>query len=89
MSKSIRVFVSVLAVMGVPLAGGCGGFAVILPSVPEECFQEDVVATDCFTETRFVEVCEEDFFGYITCYDEAVVDVYCEDVLLDSYIVCE
>lgn len=76
---------------------GCGGFGIVLPDVPEECFQEDVVDTDCFTESRLVEVCdeicEEDIFGFVECFEdcyfEEVVDVFCEDVVVDSYVVCE
>ena len=76
----------------VVLAGGCGGFTIVVPDVPTDCFQEDVVGEECFTEITTIEVCDEicDFFGcYEDCYLEDVVDVYCQDVIVDSYIICD
>lgn len=76
---------------------GCGGVDLSSVVLPTECFTEDVVATDCFAETTFVTVCEdvcvEDVFGFVDCFtecfDEPIVEVYCEDFLVDSYLVCE
>ncbi len=65
-----------------------GGLTIIIDR-PTECFQEDVIATDCFTQETLVTVCEEDFFGFVDCYDELVIELVCEDVVVDSFLVCE
>ncbi len=65
-----------------------GGGVTIIIDRPTECYQEDVIATDCFTQQTLVTYCEEDFFGFVDCYDEVVLELVCEDVVVDSFLVC-
>lgn len=72
------------------LIGGCGGgISIVIRPQPSECFRENVVGADCFTRQSFVSVCEEDVFGFVTCYDDVVIDVVCDQVVVDSYLVCD
>ena len=98
-SGSIRVLgVLLLPLLGIG-ASGCGdGFSILinglgaaLPVVdrPEQCFREDLVVTDCFSQETLVTICEEDFFGFLDCFDELIIEVVCEDVVLDSFLVCD
>lgn len=89
---------AICGVAALTLGGlGCGGVNLGSVILPTDCFTEDVVETGCFTETTFVTVCEdvcvEDVFGFVDCFtecfDEPIVEVFCEDILVDSYLVCE
>lgn len=85
-----------------PAAGMCGcdgalsaiievigdGVTIVIDR-PTECFQEGLVETDCFTQETLVTVCEEDFFGFEECFDELVFEVVCEEVLVDTFLICE
>ena len=95
--RASRLSCAICLVLLAPWVGGCpaavsavldvldeGGVTIIIDR-PTECFQEDVIATDCFTEETTV--CEEDFFGFLDCF--TVIELVCEDVVIDSFLVCE
>ena len=78
---------------------GCGGLSILLDTLedgvtivverPEECFLEDIVDTDCFPQETLVTICEEDFFGFVECFDELIIELVCEDVIIDTFLTCD
>ncbi len=64
------------------------GFLLVVER-PEECFQQDLIEEDCFAEETVVTYCEEDIFGFLDCFDEVIFEIFCEDVIVDSFLVCE
>lgn len=69
---------------------GCGsGFSIVIRPQPEDCYRQDVIETGCYPLETVVTFCEEDFWGILHCYDDVVMDVVCEDVVVDSYLICD
>ncbi|MGB2987897.1 MAG: hypothetical protein WBE26_18670 [Phycisphaerae bacterium] len=72
------------------LLAGCGsGISIVIRPQPSECFRQDVVDVGCRTRQSVVSVCEEDFFGFVYCYDDYVIDVVCDEIVVDSYLICD
>ncbi len=87
--SSVRSAVAVVTVILI-LTAGCGsGISLVIRPQPSECFQQDVVDVGCRTRQTIVSVCEEDFFGFVDCYDDVVIDVLCEEIVVDSFLICE
>jgi len=88
--RTARTVLIRLFAVSAGVATGCGSeFSVSLRPQPTDCFRQDVIDTGCFTRESVVTFCEEDFFGFLQCIDDVVVDVVCEDVVVDSFLVCE
>lgn len=81
-----RVVLQRVGVLGVAaaLAVGCDGTFSVILSPPDQCFQQDLVETDCFTRETVQTFCDD--FG---CYDEVVIEEICDDVVVDSFLVCD
>ena len=72
------------------LIAGCGsGISIVIRPQPSECFRQDVVDVDCYTRRSVVSVCQEDFSGFVYCYDDYVIDVVCDEIVVDSYLICD
>jgi len=84
--RSVAAMITVILI----LIGGCGsGISIVVRPQPSECFRQDVVDVDCYTRRSVVSVCEEDFFGFVYCYDDLVIDVVCDEIVVDSYLICD
>lgn len=84
----VRSIVAVFTVLLILIAGCGSGISIVVRPQPSECFRQDVVDVGCRTRQSVVSVCEEDFFGDLYCYDDVVVDVLCDEIVVDSYLIC-
>ena len=84
-----RLIVAALMVVLVLIAGCGSGISIVIRPQPSECFRQNVVDVGCRTRQTIVSVCEEDFFGFVYCYDDVVIDVICDEIVVDSYLICD
>ena len=86
---NVRSAFAVVAVLLTLITGCGGGISIVIRPQPSECFRQDVVDVGCRTRQSVVSVCEEDFFGFVYCYDDYVIDVVCDEIVVDSYLICD
>ena len=95
--ESVRSFGMLILLVSAGGLCGCDGVLsdiigdgiTIVIERPTECFEEQLIGTECFTQETLVTVCEEDIFGSLDCFDELIIEVVCEDVIIETFLICE